>query len=327
MIVKFFEIQKTNLKTKKFFLLYGKNEGLIKETITNNLKPILPKDVFNYEEKEILENVAAFKENIVNKSFFENEKLIIIKKATDKIFSLIEELIDRNVEDVSIILVSNILEKKSKIRNFFEKSKDTVCTPFYEDSVQTLSSIAQKYLREKKISISQKDINILAERAKGDRINLNNELKKIENFSITKKNISTNEILKLSNLSENYDISELVDSCLSKNQKKINKILNENNFSHEDCILILRIFLSKLKRLLKLYLDPNIKINIDKAVSSFKPPIFLKDKEIIKEQLKSLNYERTKELVQKTNDIELLIKKNPSISINITADFIINQAI
>ena len=76
MIVKFFEIQKTNLKTKKFFLLYGKNEGLIKETITNNLKPILPKDVFNYEEKEILENVAAFKENIVNKSFFENEKLL-----------------------------------------------------------------------------------------------------------------------------------------------------------------------------------------------------------------------------------------------------------
>ncbi len=327
MIVKFFEIKKINLKNKKYFLLYGKNQGLIEETIKETLKPKLPGNVYNYEEKEILENISSFKENLVNKSFFESEKLIIIKRTTDKLFSLIEELIDKNIEDISIIFIASALDKKSKIRNFFEKSKITICIPFYEDNIQTLSLVAQKFLREKKINISQQDLNILAERAKGDRINLNIELEKIANFSSKRKSIATNEILKLTNLSENYDISELVDSCLSKNKKKINKILNENNFNREDCVYILRIFLSKLKRLLKLYLDPNIKINVEKALASYKPPIFWKDKEIIKHQMKVLNFEKIKELVKKTGEIELIIKKNPDISINVTTDFIINQAI
>tara|TARA_Y100000768_G_scaffold346533_1_gene294145 strand:- start:1876 stop:2859 length:984 start_codon:yes stop_codon:yes gene_type:complete len=327
MIVKFFEIKKINPKNKKYFLLYGKNEGLIEETIKEALKPNLPKNVYNYEEKEILEDIPSFKENLVNKSFFENEKLIIVKRTTDKLFSLIEELIDKNIQDISMIFISNVLDKKSKIRNFFEKSKNTICIPFYEDNIQTLSLVAQKFLRERKINISQQDLNILAERAKGDRINLNNELQKIANFSLKRNSIEKNEILKLTNLSENYDISELVDSCLSKNKKKINKILNENNFSQEDCVLILRIFLSKLKRLLKLYLDPDIKTNVEKALTSYKPPIFWKDKEIIKQQIKVLNLEKTKELVNKTGEVELIIKKNPTISINVTTDFIISQAI
>ena len=327
MIVKYFDLKKSIIQNKKFFLLYGKNEGLIEETIKNSLKPILPKNVFNYEEKEILDDNDSFKEKLINKSFFDNEKLIIVKRTTDKLFKLIEELIPKNIEDISIIFIANTLDKRSKIRNFFEKSDNTICTPFYEDNIQTLSIIAQKFLREKKINISQQDLNILAERAKGDRINLTNELEKISNFSINKKNISIDEILKLSNLSENYDISELVDSSLSKNKKKLHKIMNENNFNQEDCVLILRVLLSKLKRLLTLYLDPNIKTNTEKALSSYKPPIFWKDKEIIRQQIKILDIEKTKELVHKTNEIELVVKKNPSISINVTTDFILNQAI
>ena len=327
MIVKYFELKKNIIKDKNFFLLYGKNEGLIEETIKTSLKPILPKNIFYYEEKEILDDIDSFQEKLVNKSFFDNEKLIIVKRTSDKLFKLIEELVHKNIDDVSIIFVANVLEKRSKVRNFFEKSKSTICVAFYEDNIQTLSLIAQKFIRERKINISQQDLNILAERAKGDRKNLNNELEKIVNFSLNKKNIGINEILKLSNLSENYDLSELVDSCLSKNKKKLNKILNENNFNQEDCILILRIFLSKLKRLLSLHLDPNIKINIEKALSSYKPPIFWKDKEVIKQQIKILNLKKTKELFQKTNEIELIIKRNPSISINITTDFILNEAI
>ena len=326
MIVKYFELKKNVIQDKKFFLLYGKNEGLIQETIKTSLKPILSKNIFYYEEKEILDDINSFKDKLVNKSFFENEKLIIVKRTSDKLFKLIEELIQKNIEDVSIIFVANLLEKRSKVRNFFEKSKDTICVALYEDNIQTLSLIAQKFLRERKINISQQDINILAERAKGDRINLNNELEKIANFSLNKKKISINEILKLSNLSENYDLSELVDSCLSKNKKKLNKILNENNFSQEDCVLILRIFLSKLKRLLTLHLDPNIKINIEKALSSHKPPIFWKDKEVVKQQIQLLNLEKTKELVRKTSQIELIVKRNPHISINVTTDFILNEA-
>lgn len=325
MIVKHFEIQKKNLKDNKYFLLYGKNEGLIQETIEKSLQPILPKNVFNYEEKEILDNINSFKEQLFNKSFFENEKLIIIKRITDKLANLAEELINKNFDDIKIIFIGNVLEKKSKIRNLFEKSKHSICIPLYEDNIQTLSSIAQKILREKNINLSQKDLNILAERAKGDRINLKNELQKIISFSFSRKTININEILKLSNLSENYEISELVDSCLSKNQKKITKILNENNFGQEDCILILRTFLSKLKRLSKLYLDPDMNTNIEKTLSSYKPPIFWKDKEVIKQQIKLLNFEKIKDLLQKTNEIELIIKKNPGISINLTTDFIISQ--
>jgi len=326
-IIKQFDLKKNIIREINFFLLYGKNIGLIEDTIKNSLKPILPKNIFNYEENDILKNIPSFRENLVNKSFFESEKLIIINRVTDRLFNLIKELTDQNIRDISIILVSDGLEKKSKIRNFFEKSKQTICIPFYEDNIQTLSLVAQKFLRERKIDVSQQDLNTLAERAKGDRINLRNELKKIESFSLNKKKIGINEILNLTNLSENYDISELVDNCLSRNKKKINKILNENNFNQEDCLLILRIFLSRLKRLLKLYLDPNIKINIDKAISSHKPTIFWKDKEILKKQIKILNFEKIKELIYKTNKIELIIKKNPNISIDVTTDFIVNQAI
>ena len=233
----------------------------------------------------------------------------------------------KNLEGITIIFLSNVLEKRSKIRNFFEKSDNTICVAVYEDNIQTLSSIAQKFLREKKISLSQQDLNILAERAKGDRNNLTNELEKIANFSINKKTIKIEEILKISNLSENYDISELVDSSLSRDKKKLIKILNENNFNQEDCVLILRIYLSKLKRLLALYQDPNIKTNIEKVLSSYRPQIFWKDKEIVRQQIKILNIEKTKELVHKTNEIELIVKKNPSISINVTTDFILNQTI
>lgn len=325
MIVKFFEIQKINLKGKKYFLLYGKNEGLLEETINNSLKPILSKNVFNYDEKEILDNIDDFKQTILNKSFFENEKLIIIKRSSDKILHLVEEMIDKNIDDISIIFTANLLDKKSKLRNFFEKSKNAICIAFYEDNIQTLTSIAQKFLRERKINISQQDLNIIAERAQGDRINLKNELQKINNFSSGKTSINFSEIVQLSNLSEDYDISELVDCSLSKNKKKVNKILNENNFSQEDCILILRIFLSKLKRLLKLQSDPNIKTNVEKALSTYRPPIFWKDKTVIKQQLEFLSPSKIKNLIYKTNEIELMIKKNPQSSINITTDFVVNQ--
>ena len=327
MIVKYFDLKKNIIQNKKFFLLYGKNEGLIEEIIKNSLKPLFTKNVFYYEEKEVLDDVNNFEESLINKSFFENEKLIIVKRASDKLLNLIKKLIEKNLEGITIIFLSNVLEKRSKIRNFFEKSDNTICVAVYEDNIQTLSSIAQKFLREKKISLSQQDLNILAERAKGDRNNLTNELEKIANFSINKKTIKIEEILKISNLSENYDISELVDSSLSRDKKKLIKILNENNFNQEDCVLILRIYLSKLKRLLALYQDPNIKTNIEKVLSSYRPQIFWKDKEIVRQQIKILNIEKTKELVHKTNEIELIVKKNPSISINVTTDFILNQTI
>ena len=174
--------------------------------------------------------------------------------------------------------------------------------------------------------MSQQSINLIVERCRGDRQNLHNELLKIEHFIGSKNKIKVEDIIKLTNLAENYNVSELIDSCLAKNKKKTTKILNENNYSLDDCILIIRTFLIKSKRLLKLSKDFDERKNIDLTISHSKPPIFWKDKEIIKEQIKSWTYFDVKNLIYKINETELLIKKNSNNSLNILSDFIIEQA-
>tara|TARA_B100000900_G_scaffold21689_1_gene16947 strand:- start:1392 stop:2393 length:1002 start_codon:yes stop_codon:yes gene_type:complete len=325
MIVKYFDLKKTNFQKKKFFLLYGNNKGLIEETINKDLKPNFSKNIKTYDENEVIESVDVFKEEILNKSFFEEDKLIIINRISDKILETIEEIRNRNVEDIKIILKSGILEKKSKIRKFFEKEHDLVVVPFYEDNNQTLFIIAKKFFDEKKIKISSENINLIVERSRGDRINIKNELEKIFNFARNKKNIDYQDILKLTNLAENHGISELVDQCLSKNKKKTLNIINENNSSPEDNILIIKTFLYKLKRLKKLKSEIDKNEKIDAAITSYKPPIFWKDKEIVKQQLKNYSYREINELIQNVNDLEVLVKKNSQISNQITYNFILER--
>ena len=325
MIIKSYEINKINLKKNNVYLLYGENEGFKNKVIDDTFKKF-SKNIYKYDEKEILNNKENFFNKILSKSFFETEKLIIILRSTDKIVNIIEEIIEKNIEDTKIILLANILEKKSKLRMLFEKNKNIVCVPFYADNFQTLNNIANTYFREKKIPISQETINILVARSRGDRLNLNNEIIKIENFTKSKKIINVDDILKLTNLAENYSVNELVDSCLAKNSKKTINILNENNYSTEDCILIIKTFLIKAKRLNKLKSQTKENENIDQLITSFKPPIFWKDKEIIKEQVKNWTLKKVENLIYKINEIELLIKKNSSNSINILFDFIITQS-
>jgi len=326
MIIKSFELEKINIKKTKFYLFYGENEGFKNETINNIFKLKSFENIFRYEEKDILDNKENFFNSILSKSLFENEKLIIISRVSDKILNLIEEILDRKLDGIKIILNSGLLEKKSKIRSLFEKNKNTICVPFYADNNKSLIGIINNFFRNKKISISQDKANLLVERCRGDRKNLKNELNKIESFLINKKNISIGEIIKLSNLAENYNISELVDSCLAKNFRKTVNILNENNFSVEDCIQITRTFLIKLKRMHKLFLEINNKKSTDEAISLFKPPIFWKDKEIVKQQIQNWTLNKTEDLIYKTSEIELLIKKNSSSGINIISDFIISQS-
>ena len=326
MILKSFELNKINLKTQKFFLLYGENEGFKLQAIKKEFENKFLGVTQTYEEKEILNNENAFFDSINSKSFFEKEKLIIINRCTDKLKDTIEEIVEKKIIDIKIILNAGILEKKSKLRSFFEKSKEGVCIPFYADSAQTLSAIVNNFFREKKISISQQTINLLVERCRGDRQNLNNELDKIDNYSLNRKNINLDEILKLTNLAENYNASELIDGCLSKNLKKTVNILNENNYSAEDCILITRTFLIKLKRLFKIKKELELTKNIDNVIKAFKPPIFWKDKETVKQQVGKWHLNQIENLIFETNEIELLIKKNSVNSLNILSDFIINKA-
>ena len=325
MIVKFFDLNKNLKKNINFYLLYGLNAGLIEETINNTLKPAFSKNIFNYDESEILANITEFQENIFNKSFFENDKLIIINRATDKILDTIEDIIDKEITETVIIIKSSALEKKSKLRNFFEKGKDIIATAFYEDNYQSLMNIAQNFFRKKEIKISTQNINFIVERSKGNRINLKNELEKIENFSKKKISIELSDILKLTNLAENYSVSELTDQCLAKNNRKTLNILNENNATFEDNILIVKTFLYKLKRLKKLKIDLEIKKNPDSVISSFKPAIFWKDKDLVKQQLKVWSLPQIQFMIKKISNLELLIKKNSQISNQIINNFILER--
>ncbi len=325
MIVKHFDLKKKIKTDINFYLLYGQNSGLIEETINTELKPNFSKNIFYYDELELLSKLDEFKEEIFNKSFFDNDKLIIINRASDKILKLIEDIIDKDLKDLKVIIKSNILEKKSKLRNYFEKNKFTIIVPFYEDTNQSLLTIAKKFFDEKKIRVSMQNLNYIIERAKGNRTNLRNELDKISNFCYEKNNIELDEILKLTNLAEDYSVSELIDQCLVKNKKKTLNILNENNSSPDENILILKSFLFKLKRLRKLKSELEIKKNIDEVISSFKPPIFWKDKDLIKQQLKIWTIHQIQSSIKQVNQIEYLVKRNSQISNFIINDFIIEK--
>ena len=326
MILKYFELNKLNFNVVNFLLFHGKNEGYKNEEIKKITKK-LKRTIVNYDEKQIIENTDEFFENNLNKSFFDDEKIILINRCTDKIIKVIEELIDKKVNDTIFILNTESLEKKSKLRNFFEKSKSQlVSIAFYPDNFDTLFKIAQQTTKVKKILLSNECLNILVNKCANDRKNLLNEIEKIELYSRDKKKISNEEVFRLINLSENHSINELINCCLVKNQKKLFNILNENIFSNEDCIIIIRTLLKKSKNLLNLVNLYQSNKNIEATINNAKPPIFWKEKNIVKDQINLWSSEKLKNLIVEINDIEYQIKKNSFNSINFTTNFLLEKS-
>ena len=326
MILKNFEVNKINIKKKNYYLLYGNNKGFINQVIKENFINKFNNNIYKYDESEVINNKSNFFDQILNNSFFENNKLIIISRTTDKSKVIIEEIIDKKISDIVFVFVAETLEKKSKLRKFFEDDKNTICIAFYPDTNLILSKIASEFFRERKISISQSNINLIISKCNNDRGNLINELNKIELLSLTNKKITTENILQLVNLNENHSIFSLVDNCLLKNQKKVIDIVNENIFGIEDCIIILKTFLSKTKKLLKLAKEFETNKNIDETISKAKPPIFWKEKEMVKNQIINWSPMKIKKLIINLNEIELQIKKNSFNPVNITLDFILEQS-
>ena len=324
MRIKSFEIDKIKLIKNNLILLYGSNQGHKNQVIKELFVKVFNGQISRLDESEILNNYEEFISSLINKSLFEDHKLLIVSRASEKIIKLVNEILERNVENIKIIINSDNLEKKSKLRTLFEKEKNLTCVPFYEDNERNLSLLAQTFFRKKNIKVSQEIINLLVGRSRGDRANLFNELNKIEILSITKKNIDLDDVLKLTNLSENYTVFELVENYLAKNKKQVSKILNENNFANDECILILRTILNRSKRLLKLKESENETGNIDLTISSFKPPIFWKEKDIVKKQIQSWSRNEVKKIIYKVNDLEILIKKNSNNSLNFISDFVSN---
>ena len=321
MIIKTFEINKKKYDKQNFFLVYGENEGL-KDEIIQTIKKNLNGVVENFDETQINNDKQTFYEKIFNRSLFEKEKIIIINRCSEKIYDVIENIVEVKISDIKIILNASVLEKRSKLRNMFEKRSELVIVPTYKDTSVTLLEIAKKFFYNYKISISQETINLLVNRCNGNRGHLKSELDKILVYMNDKKSVNLEEIYKLTNLSENYAINELVDTSLSKNAQRTSEIINESNYKSEEAIIILRTFLQKAKRLLNLYETHDGNLNYDNLVNNCVPPIFWKDKPIIKKQLEIWSKSKIKNLIMKINKTEIFIKKNSSISLMLVFNFI-----
>ena len=324
MIIRHFELKKFNKKSYNLILLHGKNEGLQKEVLSENFISSFDGIVNKYDESDFIYNFETILSEILNKSLFDDSKIIIVSRVSDKILKNIEKIIEKNLVDVKIILKSGVLEKKSKLRNFFEKSKILISVPFYDDNLQTLANLANEFLRKHKIKISRESLNLLVNRSSGSRDHLKLELEKILYYSLSEKNIDFEIIQKLSNLAESHNVSELADNYLAKNQKNVARILNENNYSNEDCILIIRTILNKSKRLLNIVDSYENNKNLDEVISSVRPPIFWKDKDIVKKQATSWKLDDLKKNIYKINEIEAILKTNSQNSLNLISDFIVN---
>tara|TARA_B100000674_G_scaffold281760_1_gene232986 strand:- start:1915 stop:2892 length:978 start_codon:yes stop_codon:yes gene_type:complete len=324
MIIKHFEINKINLSDHNFYLFYGKNEGLKKEIINNIFVKNKESEILRYEESHFIEKFNTIMDEMLSKSLFDDNKILVISRATDKIVNFILMVIEKNLKDIKIILNSEHLEKKSKLRKLFEKEKDLILIPIYDDNATSLTKIVEQFLIKNKIKLSRESVNLLVNRARGDRENLKIELEKIFNYSITNKNIEYDVVQKLTNLAENYEVNELANGYLSKNKNAVARILNENNYSDEDCILILRTILSKSKRLINIIEKFEKEKNIDQVISNIKPPIFWKEKELVKKQATSWLLEELKGITYKMSEIEVSIKSNSKNSLNIISNFIVN---
>ena len=324
MIVKVTELKKIENLESIIHLIYGNNEGIKQDIINNFYLKNFDGEVLKYDELDIIKEKDEFISSLLTKSLFETNKFIIISRASDKLTSIIEDILKKSQPNTKIIIKCTSLDKKSKLRKLFEKEDQIICTPVYEDDNRSLNFIIQNFLRENKFGLSQEIKNILIDRAKGDRINLKNELSKLKNLFISKNKLDIDDVIKLSNLAENYSVFELSDNYLAKNSNKVSNILNENNYSSEDCILIIRTILSKCKRLLKIRTEIDKNDNIDKVISNFKPPIFWKEKDIVKKQAQSWSTNEVKEIIYKINDLEASVKKNATNSMLFVSNFVSN---
>ena len=217
------------------------------------------------------------------------------------------------------------MDKKSKIRKLFETKKDLICIAFYQDNNISLFRIATDFFKKNNIQISSENINLILDKCSCDRKNLYNEMNKILNFLLTKK-INRDQIIKLINVYEDENYFELIDNCLAKNQVKVNKIINNNTFNNNETIILIRTFLSRLKRLIELKKLERELGNSKDTINNFRPPIFWKDKEMVEKQIKSWNNNQIYLLLDKVNNLEIDLKRNYYMSNNLIFDLILNTS-
>lgn len=327
MIVKSYDIIKniSNFLKYNLFLLYGENFGLkkdIKELLKiENKKTDLNLEILSFNEDEIIENEENFYNSIYSGSLFSEKKIIYINQASDKIMKKINNINEKFPKNIFLVIFSEVLEKKSKLRDFFEKNKNTVCIPCYLDNERDLEIITQTELRKNNILLSRESINLLIEKSNSDRSNLKNELEKIKSYSHNKKRIEFDEVKSLINFSGEYKSDILINECLCGNILQYKKFVSELYESAVNQILLLRILSKKIQRLLKMKEQEKETKNLEIIINNSKPPIFWKEKPLIKKQLLIWQLDELKKLIYDINNTELLCKKNPQVSKTIFFNF------
>ena len=326
MIIKSYEIKKnkSNLSKNNFYLLYGENLGLKKEIKNFILAEISLEDKniekLNFFENDIINNEENFYNSVYSKSLFSNKKIIIIHDGSDKIIDKITDVYEKQPRDTFLIIFCSILEKKSKLRIFFEKEKRTICIPCYLDNERDLETILQFELKKNNISLSKEASNLIIEKSNSDRNNLRNEIEKIKSYSLDKKTIEINEIKSLINFSGDYKSDILINECLCGNISGFKKNLSELYLNTVNQILLFRILSNKTQRLLSIK-EQETNNNLDSLINSSRPAIFWKEKPLVKKQLVIWDLENLKKIIANINNTELLCKKNPQISKSIFSSF------
>ena len=326
MIVKSFKLNDLKKTNSNFFLFYGENEGQKDEVIQDCFTNGFTGEIIKYDENQILDNQEVFFETCLNDSLFDNDKVIQVNRVTSKLYEIIKKIVEKEIHNKKIIFKSDKLDKKSKLRNLFEKDNNLVCVAFYQDNNTSLFKIASNFFKKNNILISSENINLVIDKCLGDRKNLQNEMNKILNFSFEKKRISRNELVKLINVYDDENFFELIDHCLIKNHKKVSSIINSHTFSKSDSIILIRSFLSRLKRLIALKSLQVKTGNIRETVDTFKPSIFWKDKEIVQKQVEIWEVDAILELLDKINRVEISYKKNSNLSNNLVFDLLFNTS-
>ena len=296
---------------KGITLFYGENLGLIddfKELIRKYNKK---SEIIRFNEEEIIKKNVVFFREISSDSLFSEKKVIFIDQASDKILDLIQEVEKIDLKE-SVYLFSSILEKKSKLRAFFEKSKKYNIVPCYEDNEVTLKKIILQSLKDFK-GITTENINLIIDNCSFNRTKLKNELDKIKSF-FHDKILKTAEIEKLLNIKTNNDFDKLKDAALLGNRKNTNKLLSDTILEAEKNIFYLNSINQRLGKLLEIN---NNNSNVEKAINDLRPPIFWKDKPNFISQAKVWNQKKINIIMKNTYDIEIKIKSNSSIDKNL----------
>ena len=295
---------------EKIFLFYGENFGLKNEFKKKIKAKYKNSKIVNYYQDEIIKDETIFLNEVNNFSLFEKEKIFFINQASDKILEIILKF-EKEIEGTKIYLFSEVLDKKSKLRNFFEKSKLYGITACYLDNEITIKKIIQKNLKDFKI-LSPQAINIIYNNCGLDRIKLSNEIDKIKTF-FQNKELQLDKLEEILNLRTNDDFNVLKDEAFKGNKQKTNTLLSDTIFEEEKNIYYLNLINQKLDKLAQIN-QYKFNSNYEAAISKVKPPIFWKDKPIIIEQARRWDANKIRNILAKTHHIEIQIKSNSIIN-------------